>query len=53
MRRKQFIITCQVCGESGTGSMECLNWANFVSHKDPRVCAENLKHKIIKDKENK
>ncbi len=44
--KNEVYVKCQVCGESGVGSIQCLDWSNFVSHKDPRVCAENLKRKL-------
>ena len=43
MKTEQFIVKCQVCGGSGVGDVRCLGWHGFVSHKDPRVCAANLK----------
>jgi hypothetical protein len=41
--------TCDVCGCGGvaTPRTAAQNWivGGFVSHTDPRVCAENLKRK--------
>ena len=41
--------TCDVCGCEGaaTPKTSAANWivGNFVSHTDPRVCADNLKRK--------
>lgn len=44
--------TCDVCGCSGaaTPKTAAANWivGSFVSHSDPRVCAENLKRQKTK-----
>ena len=46
--------TCDVCGCEGgaTPDTAAANWMrdSFVSHQDPRVCAENLKRKNKKKK---
>ncbi len=49
---------CRVCGEDGVASFKDVRFAghpwltkNFYSHRDPRVCADNLQRK--KDHEQK
>jgi len=47
--------TCDVCGCEGvaTPKTAAANWivGRFVSHSDPRVCADNLKQKERERKE--
>jgi hypothetical protein len=42
-------VTCEVCGCEGaaTPKVVAAAWTkgNFVSHRDPQVCADNLKRK--------
>lgn len=39
-------VTCDVCGCEGQAiSLDCLDWSKFKSHRDPRVCAENIKRR--------
>lgn len=48
-------VTCTVCGEPGVGTIETsgASWikGNVIEHRDPKVCANNLKRKL--DKANK
>lgn len=43
----QYKVTCNVCGEEGVTHIrhagEDYLEGSFFSHKDPRVCAENLR----------
>ena len=49
--------TCNVCGCEGAATQKtaAAQWiiGNFVSHSDPRVCANNLKRKERERKEQK
>jgi len=48
---------CDVCGEPGAATLRTATVAwmpgSFVSHKDPRVCAENLKEKRKREEQER
>lgn len=47
MKLYQFTVECHVCGGTGAGDINAsaAQFYGFVSHSDPRVCAEVLAEK--------
>lgn len=48
--------TCSVCGEDGAATIRTASaeWLGaFISHKDPRVCADNLARKKREEEKRK
>jgi hypothetical protein len=48
MNTELFHICCEVCGGTDLGSAQVFRFqwtGGFVSHKDPRICADILKKK--------
>jgi len=53
----QYPVTCDVCGGEGVGTVRTAGAAwmegSFISHTDPRVCAENLRLKRLEREKRK